>query len=416
MIPDKLQAIQILCKVLDGRSLSGLLGQQAPIVKEYCFGVCRWYDQLDANVQQLLQKPLKDKDDDIHVLLLIGLYQLIHMRTPDHAAINDSVDMTKKLKKLWATKLVNACLRRFLREKDTLLANMSEEGQFAHPDWIIARVKKAWPNDWQRILEANNTQAPMTLRANTAKVSAKEYAARIPESTTSTADTVVQLNKPINALELPGFHEGLVSVQDEASQYVAPLFDLSPGMKVLDACSAPGGKTCHLLERFPEIKLTALDISPGRLEKVQQNLDRLQLKATLIAADASRLNNWWNQEPFDAILIDAPCSATGVIRRHPDIKLLRYDEDIASLAVQQQLLLCSLWKALKPGGQCVYTTCSIFPDENDETIKQFLSTHDDATINPATLPIGQATELGWQAFPQINGHDGFYYCRLLKQS
>lgn len=370
-------------------------------IKAHTYGLCRWFYQLSAIAKQLLDKPLKDKDADIYALILLGLHQIYHSTIKPYAAVTETVEAVLALNKSWAKGLVNACLRRTLREKESLLtvAQKEEMALYAHSPWMIEHLKKTWPNDWKTILETNNQQAPMTLRVNKNGV-----------------QTCVYLDAPLPVNEIEGFQEGTVSVQDEASQYVAPLLQLQPNERVLDACSAPGGKTGHLLETEPHIHLTALDINEQRLQKVKQNLERLRLDSnvTLIATDASDTLSWFDGHCFDKILIDAPCSGTGVIRRHPDIKLLRRKSDLHKFSEQQTNLLNTLWPLLKIGGLLLYTTCSVMPEENELVIDAFLKMHPDAKTRSIQLPIGFAQTHGWQCFPQINRHDGFYYCLFSK--
>lgn len=370
-------------------------------VKAHSYGLCRWFYQLTAIAKQLLDKPLKDKDADIYALILLGLHQIYHSTMKPYAVVTETVDAVLDLKKTWAKGLVNACLRRTLREKNNLLevAQKEETAFYAHPKWIIDHFKKSWPNDWKKILEANNHQAPMALRVNK-----------------NDAQTCVYLEVPLPVKDIAGFAEGSVSVQDEASQYVAPLLQLKTNERVLDACSAPGGKTGHLLETESKIHLTALDVSELRLQKVKQNLERLKLDSNvkLTAGDACQTESWFDGNLFDKILIDAPCSGAGVIRRHPDIKLLRRKSDLQSFSEQQKKILNSLWPLLKVGGLLLYTTCSVMPDENEEVIEIFLKAHSDAQAQKIQLPIGFAQAYGWQCFPEIGRHDGFYYCLLSK--
>lgn len=383
--------------------------EEASFIKNCAYGSCRWYFQLEAIVDLLLSKPLKTKDHDIYYLIIIGIYQLLHSNTAEHAAVSETVNTTKALKKIWARGLVNACLRKFLREKDSLLEqinNNNNQARYAHPDWLINKLKSHWSknNSWEDILNANNTQGPMSLRDNTENNSPPVFR---------------QLDQAVDVMSIPGFVNGKISVQDQASQQAAPLLGIQKNMNVLDACSAPGGKTGHLLELESEINLTALDISEERLLKTKENLERLKFNLNnnikLIACDASDINSWWDKQLFDRILLDAPCSGTGVIRRHPDIKLLRWEEDILGFQTQQLNLLNHLWEVLKPNGKLLYTTCSVLPEENECVIKQFIHTHSDAKVEKIELKIGHQEKHGWQCFPKINGHDGFYYCLLSKK-
>ncbi len=383
--------------LLHGKTLDDALikhkATDHPFVKAHCYGLCRWYFKLDHIAKKLLTKPMKEKDTDIYVLILLGLHQIFHSDIKEHALVSETVEAALVLKKLWAKAVVNACLRRALREKSEL---QSIE-HYAHPQWMIDHVKKSWPSDWQNILQANNHQAPMALRVNKHGEQACVY-----------------LEAPLPVNDIAGFIEGTVSVQDEASQYVAPLLQLKPGDKVLDACAAPGGKTGHMLEIEPNIELTATDISESRLEKVKENLQRLRLDKNVTFKVVDAVKSHWPPESFDKILIDAPCSGTGVIRRHPDIKLLRRQSDIKNFAKQQLEILNTLWLSLKKDGKLVYTTCSIMPEENEHVIHDFLNTHADAKVEKIHVPIGLAQQYGWQCFPRIHRHDGFYYCLLTK--
>lgn len=392
------------------------------LLQELCFGVCRWYQRLSAQIDMLLDKPLKTKDTDVKILLLLGLYQLEFTRIPAHAAISETVQACKQLKKASASGLVNAILRRSQRDKETMLESLSKKTDYvySHPYWLIKRLKQAWPENWQDICAANNERAPMTLRINAQRNSRADYLQQLTDANINATNSPysefgINLEKPANVETLPGFGEGLCSVQDEAAQLAATLLQLEPGQHVLDACAAPGGKTCHLRELEPQLaSLTALEIDAERAKRIHQNLDRLQLKANVVEGDASQPEQWWDQQRYDRILLDAPCSATGVIRRHPDIKLLRRDEDIAALAELQLQILCALWPLLRAHGILLYATCSVLPDENEQVIAQFLAQHSDAQILPIEADWGIAGPAGRQLFPQPQGHDGFYYARIQK--
>lgn len=405
-------------------ALAALDAEDRPFFQELCLGVLRHYFELDAIAQALLSKPLKAKDSDIYAALLIGLYQLRHMRVPDHAAISETVNAAKKLKKVWASKLLNGVLRNYRREEETLLASLQDNASYtsAHPWWLLKKVRKAWPESWQDILAANNQRPPLTLRVNASKSSRDQYIEALKQKNidveaTDFADHGLRLTQSQDVTKLPFFSEGWVSVQDEAAQLSASLLDLKPGQRVLDACCAPGGKTCHILESEPQLaKVVAVELEASRLERVRENLTRLQLSAELHAADASEPDLWWDKKPFDRILLDAPCSATGVIRRHPDIKLLRRESDIDNLAELQLKLLKQLWPLLKDKGILVYATCSILPQENEDILAKFVEIQKDAIHLPIESPWGHSRDFGKQLFPQAKGHDGFYYARLTKKS
>lgn len=384
-----------------------------------CYGVLRWYWQLDTIARQLLQKPLKEKDEDIHLLILMGLFELIHLSTPAHAATSETVQVCLELKKEWAKNLVNAILRNFLRSKEVLLKSCEESltATHNHPAWISKLIQKNWPEDFDSILTANNQQAPMTLRVNSQKMDDATYLEKLTQAEIAAVKHPVigiVLKKPCDVETLPGFSEGMVSVQDPSAQLAALLLQPQNDDAILDACAAPGGKTTHLLELAPQCKLTAVEIDKPRLAKIFDNLHRSKMTANLIHADANLLDSWWNQIPFDKILCDAPCSASGVIRRHPDIKHLRQKDDIAQLADQQFTLLNNLWQTLKIGGTLLYCTCSVFKEENDQVIERFLSFDKHAKVSAIEKELGHNTDYGKQILPGENGMDGFYYCLLMK--
>lgn len=387
--------------------------------QEVCFGTLRQAHLLLALSQPLLNKPLRNKDKDILAAILIGLYQLKFMRTPDHAAISETVNATKKLKKPWAVKLVNAVLRNFLREQASLDTQIERDfaAQTSHPQWLVDHLKESWPEHWKEILAANNHTAPLTLRVNQCKTSRDDYAQTLLQAHElgQLSDQAIVLREHADVTQLPGFGDGLVSVQDEAAQLSAQLLDLAPNQRVLDACCAPGGKTCHILEAESQLaEVVGIELEAHRLKRVEENLTRLGLSATLKVSDALETQQWWDGQAFDRILLDAPCSATGVIRRHPDIKLLRRPEDIAALAKLQGQLLDKLWPLLKPGGRLVYATCSVLPQENTMTVEAFLSRQTDAKLVPMEADWGQPQTAGRQLFPAIGSHDGFYYALLDK--
>ena len=426
----RLQAVRALSPILkqDGSlastlppQLENLAEHEHPLLRELCYGTLRFMPRLQLIAAELMPKPLKRKDLDIQALILLGLYQLGYTRIPAHAAISETVQVTAKLKKPWAKGLINGILRNFQRRQSELADALSRqpEYQHAHPAWLIGKLYKAWPQQAEDILAQNNQQAPMTLRVNQRLVTRQGYSEQLQQagilfSLCPFSEDGITLTQAVDVLQLPGFSQGLVSVQDEAAQLAAGLLEAAAGERILDACAAPGGKTCHLLERQPELaRCLALDISDTRLARVQQNLDRLNLSCQLLAADAAS-NNWWDAEQFDRILLDAPCSATGVIRRNPDIKLLRRPEDITTLAQLQGRILANLWPMLKPGGRLVYATCSVLPEENERVITAFLAQQADASELPIEARWGLARPAGRQLFPQPGGHDGFYYAVLNK--
>ncbi|PCH62915.1 MAG: 16S rRNA (cytosine(967)-C(5))-methyltransferase [SAR86 cluster bacterium] len=422
-------AAKILSQLLQQQgSLSSMLGKYQGIddyslLQELCFGSARWFYLLESLLSKLLARPLKNKDSDLKCLLIVGLYQLRELRIPDYAAINETVSGTKKLNKPWAKSLINGVLRQYLRQQEDLntqLSNSDRAITTAHPQWFVDKLTTQWPNHWQEILSNNNCHPPMTLRINLSKISRPEYIDKLKQlgieaSPGVHAPSSVYLAKPCPVDKLPGFSSGELSVQDEASQLVPNLLALQPQQIVLDACAAPGGKTCHILESEPLLtQLTAIDIDARRLERINENLQRLQLKANLKVGDASAVDTWWDGEAFDRILVDTPCSATGVIRRHPDIKLLRTAENINKLGLSQRQLLANLWQCLKPDGILLYTSCSVLAEENQDIIADFLKSTNNAKHEAITADWGVECRYGRQLFPQESGHDGFYFCLIRK--
>ena len=427
----RLAAARALAVVLSGKaslnsSLPDVLGKvdarDRGLTQELAFGAARWQPRLSGLAERLLQKPFKAADRDVEALLLVGLYQLFYTRIPPHAAIGETVGSAEKLKKPWAKGLLNAVLRNAQRDGEALFAELERDPviRFAHPRWLQKSLKAHWPEHWEAICTANNLHPPMMLRVNHRQVERDTYLAELQEAgieafPCSHSRDGIRLAAACDVTQLPGFAEGRISVQDEAAQLAAGLLDLAPGQRVLDACCAPGGKTCHVLEREPALaEVIALDLEPKRLQRVQENLNRLQLDAQLVAADARATDVWWDGQLFQRILLDAPCSATGVIRRHPDIKLARQADDIAPLAALQGEMLDALWPTLAVGGVLLYATCSVLPTENREVIEAFLSRTPGA--RELDLPKGFGVEQphGRQLLPQDNGHDGFYYAKLIK--
>lgn len=389
------------------------------LIQELSYGTLRWYHQLHGIAELFLARSLKKKDAEIHALLLVGFYQLRHLRVADHAAVDATVEAAGVLGKPWAKRLLNACLRASLREEDRIqsLLDGTEELRFSHPAWLIAAVRRDFPAAWERLLNANNQRPPMTLRVNVARVARDEYHALLTKHGFDAfmhprVDCAIVLREPVSVDRLPGFREGLVSVQDAAAQRAAILLDAPPGCRVLDACAAPGGKTAHILERAPSADVTALDIDVERLERVRENLARLGLRAHLVAADAVEPTRWWDRRPYDRILVDAPCSATGVIRRHPDIKVRREAGDIPKLLHTQSRILDAVWPCLAPGGKLQYVTCSILPEENALQIREFLARHPDAVAQP--IEPGADAE-GKQIVTGDDDMDGFFYASLYKR-
>ena len=412
-----------------GRSLASLHGEfeaqldpkDKPMWQQLTYGTLRFHPALELITLKLLRKKFKNKDYDLQMLLEIGLYQLLHTDIEPFAAINETVNAAKSLDKEWACGLLNACLRNFERDKDTMIRKLNGHPQFqsAMPDWLLAQIKSAWPNDWKEVVKGSNHEAPMFLRINARKTTRDDYLNALDEQGISAeasayADHGIVLHHPVNVTHLPNFAQGFCSVQDEAAQLSGQILPMKNGDKVLDACAAPGGKSCHLLE-LADIELTALEMDEKRAQRIYQNLSRLELSAKVLCTDANATEQWWDGEPFDAILLDAPCSATGVIRRHPDIKYLRHEDDIAQLAQLQAQLLDNLWPTLKSGGFMLYATCSILSSENNQQINAFLARHADANVAPLPIEHGIVCDVGRQFLPTIDAHDGFYYCLLHKQ-
>ncbi|WP_425642294.1 16S rRNA (cytosine(967)-C(5))-methyltransferase RsmB [Marinomonas gallaica] len=433
----RLISAKILEQVLLQRgSLSTQIGKQIGevdydeqgLTKELCFGVCRYYPQLNSIALSLLSKPFEEKDFDLYAALLMGLYQIDHMSTPDHAAVNESVELCRQLDKEWATKLMNAVLRRYQRDRDAILANLTKQPsvEFNMPKWLVKRFKKHWPESFEQIVEATNTHPPMCIRVNESRVSRETYQSMLLEQDTVSRETAfsasgLYLESAVPVFMLPNFDQGDVSVQDESAQLAASLLAPQAGERILDACAAPGGKTGHLLEKQPNIELTAVELEPWRLTRIESNLERLGVSAELICGDASQPAQWWNKQAFDKILLDAPCSATGVIRRNPDIKINRKPDDIDDLVEIQAAILDATWQTLKQGGYMLYATCSLMPEENEQQMAAFLNRQWDASECPLnqlapdqTLAFGKPVSHGVQVFPTVDGQDGFYYCLLQK--
>jgi len=432
----RLLATTVLTEVLlHKRSLTDCLEIHLPLLTDkreqalaqaLCYGVMRWWTRLDAIVQALSTKPFKTKDVDIYVVLLLGIFQQLYLRIPPHAAIAATVELTRQLQKGWATSFVNAVLRNFQRQRDTLLTTIDQQkvAQLAHPEWLLAQFKHDWSDHWHEIAEINNQHPPLTLRVNRRQLTREDYLqhlvkAEISAVPTPHTDNGITLEHPVDVSQLPGFSKGWVSVQDGSAQFAAKLLDVPENATVLDACAAPGGKTAHLLECYQMKSLTVLDNQADRIHTVEQGLQRLHLlenqNITLKCADASEPQSWWNGELFDRILLDVPCSATGIIRRHPDIKYLRQPTDIISLVATQAKLLHATWQLLRPHGKLLYVTCSLLSAENSAQIQQFIATHPDAVLQnlPELTPLATPCAVGNQVLPH-SFFDGFYYACLVK--
>ena len=390
--------------------------------RHLAYGVVRWLTALDWLAGQMLSKPIKQRDRDIQRLILLGLYQLWQDESPAHAAIHETAECARLVEKPWAVAIINAILRRFQRERELWLQRLSEQDeQYAHPLWMLEKLRADWPRDWQNLVTANNHQARMWLRVNRrgpgklAVIEQLQDQGFEVQSHPAAIDAIC-ITPAAQVHALQGFAAGHYSVQDPAAQLAADLLDVQAGMHVLDACAAPGGKACHLLERTPGAKLTAVDHHARRMDLVRENFQRLNLHARLIIADATEPAAWWDGMLFQRILLDAPCSATGVIRRHPEIKHLRQEQHVHEAAQLQQRLLRRLWPLLDPGGILVYATCSIFRDENSTQISNFLAQQSDAGELLADVAWGHGQQHGRQIFPGEQDMDGFYYAVLQKIS
>ncbi|MDX1459591.1 MAG: 16S rRNA (cytosine(967)-C(5))-methyltransferase RsmB [Xanthomonadales bacterium] len=420
----RLLAVRTLGSVLDdGQSLTEALratGQpddrERAFAAHLAYGVLRWKSALEWLAGALLKRPLKRRDRDVQRLILVGLFQLHFEDAPEYAVIHACAETTRTMRKAWATGLINAVLRRYQREREALDSRLADTDQaHAHPRWLLDLLRQDWPEHWASIVEANNRAAPMWLRVNQQRITKDDAKSLLEKEGFTTqeheeAAQALAISPAAPTHGIPGFDNGLFSVQDPAAQLAASWLDAAPGDRLLDACAAPGGKTGHLLERTPKVVLTALDRDAARVELVEQNLARLDLAAQLMAADATEPGSWWDGRPFDRILLDAPCSATGVIRRHPEIKWLRTPEQLDRAVEDQRTLLDALWPLLKPGGILVYATCSVLRRENHQQIHGFLSRHPDA--RECSPPPFEGS--GRQILPGEEDMDGFYYARLCK--
>jgi len=426
----RMAALQALSEVLDSNknlvdseALSRLHdGRDNAYARNLVYGVLRWLSALEWFAAELLAKPLRKRDEDIQRLVLLGIQQLWHDQTASHAAINETAECARLLRKAWAVGLINAVLRRFQREQEQLLNKLGRADQrFAHPEWMLKEIQQNWTEDWQAIVDANNHQAPLWLRINRLKADEAVLTddlqtAGFEVCSHPYAREAISISPAVAVSRIPGFEKGWLSVQDPAAQLARDLLDPQAGDRILDACAAPGGKTAHLLESCPGVTLTALDKRAHRVEKIHQNLDRLGLKAHTIVADAAAVENWWDGEKFNKILLDAPCSATGVIRRHPEIKWLRSTEQVTAVVQTQTKLLNALWPLVETGGILVYATCSVLKRENGHQIEGFLQQHSNAAIVDPNVKWGSAGTTGRQVLPGEAQMDGFYYAVLRKSA
>jgi 16S rRNA (cytosine967-C5)-methyltransferase len=395
-----------------GQARGQLTEHQRSSLQDVGYGVMRYRTELERVLKPLFTKA--PPSPPLDTLLLVAAYQLLHTRTAPHAVVSHAVEVAALLAGQGSRGFVNGVLRNLLRNRDELLdqAHETDAGRYSHPDWWIEKLRGQYPERWESLLAEAQSRAPMTLRVNRRHGNREQYSDRLTKAgiaSTPVGDMGLVLSEPVGVSQLPGFDAGDVTVQDASAQYAAPLLNLHPHQRVLDACAAPGGKTGHILELGNKLELWALDSDAGRIKKVEATLARLKLQARCIAADAGNLSAWWDQAPFDRVLLDAPCSGSGIVRRHPDIKWLRRPEDIPALAAGQARLLDALWQVLRRGGKLVYATCSIFREENRDQASAFLQRHADAREIPVENPLFHQGQIYPDSF-----HDGFFYAVFQK--
>ena len=418
-------AAAVVGNVLAGRSLDAELAvlwargavsaAERPLVQDLCYGTLRFLGGIDAALDRLLDKPLRN--ERLRELLRVAVYQLAQTRAAPYAVVDHAVGACDALGEPAAKGLVNAVLRNFLRRREALeaAARETDVGRYSHPQWWVDKLRAQYPDRYGEILESANRRPPLTLRVNVRATDVEACLAGLEAAGIAAqplGGPAVILERPIPVERIPGFAEGKVSVQDAAAQYAAAILDAPAGARVLDACAAPGGKTAHILERA-DVDLLALDDDPARLERVRSNLTRLNLAARLACGDAAHPAAWWDETPYSHILADVPCSASGVVRRHPDIKWLRRQSDVDAFALRQREILEALWQTLAAGGKLLYATCSVFHEENAAQIERFLERHRDALRLPLPGPHTNAQELAGQILPDAH-HDGFFYALLQK--
>ncbi|GKX50644.1 16S rRNA (cytosine(967)-C(5))-methyltransferase RsmB [Budvicia aquatica] len=418
-------AAKAIGQVLDhGQSLSAVLpdlqktisDKDKGLLQELCFGTLRVLPELEGYLQQLMAKVMTGKQRPLHYLLMVGLYQLVYTRIPPHAAVAETVNGAVALKRPQMKGLINGVMRQFQRQQQELIEQaQTQNSRFLHPSWLLQRIQAAYPEEWPQIVEANNQKPPMWLRVNRQHHSRDEYLALLQQANIEAVGHLgypdaIRLLSPSPVSTLPGFELGWATIQDASAQGCIPFLQPQNGEFILDLCAAPGGKTTHILEAAPEAKVMAVDIDENRLKRVHENLSRLNQQATVLTGDGRAPEKWCNDQQFDRILLDAPCSATGVIRRHPDIKWLRRNSDIAELVLLQKEIIHAIWPRLKSGGTMVYATCSILPEENKYQIDDFVSSHSDAQV----VKIGRSDSQYQQNLPSPEGGDGFFYAKLIK--
>ena len=416
------RAARIVADVAGGASLDRALeptgrgSESSPLLRELTYGTVRHWFSLNEVIDRAMTKRLREDDLLLRALLAVGAYQIRHMRTPAHAAVHETVAAAARIGRTSAKGLVNRVLRRLSTEG---LEPVSEIGRFDQPEWLLDRLRAQRPRDWQALLHASNGRAPMALRVNSARISRPDYAALLADAGIAHRDGIASsslvLARPVRAAELPRFADGWVSVQDEGAQLAAEILDARPGERVLDACAAPGGKALACLERA-RVDLCALDVDERRCEAMRAEFRRLGFDSSAVRRGDATRTDWWDGRPFDRVLLDAPCSGTGTLRRHPDIKLLKRASDLAAYARAQQALLDGLWPVLAPGGTLVYCTCSILDDENERVVSAFLANATDAASEPIHTAVGESAPHGLQLLPSEGGPDGFYYAKLTKRN
>ena len=426
----RLAALETLSDVLDANrsfaeseALSRLRdSRDNAFARHLTYGVLRWLTALEWLLGELLTKPIKKREKEVKRLILLGLQQLWHDQTASHAAINETAECARTLGKPWAVGLINAVLRRFQREHGQLLERLAQtSSQHAHADWMLREIQQDWPKRWQEIVEANNLQAPLWLRINRQKADEVKLRENLKTAGFEIDDhpyavDAIGISPAAAVSRIPGFEAGWLSVQDPAAQLARDLLAPRAGERILDACAAPGGKSAHLLESCAEIELTVLDRQAHRVEILEQTLERLGLNTRTMVADATDVGFWWQGEKFQKILLDAPCSATGVIRRHPEIKWLRSEEQVTTAMQAQANLLAALWPLLEPGGILVYATCSILKRENSQQIQKFLETNSDASLEDPDVEWGVSDSFGRQIIPGEARMDGFFYAVIRKST
>ncbi|MGI9299089.1 MAG: 16S rRNA (cytosine(967)-C(5))-methyltransferase RsmB [Luminiphilus sp.] len=423
ILPVRVASVRLLDDVSHGGSLNTLYGpieasvqdSDRAFLKELVYGSLRLWPLYKGIVRQLLDRPLKAKDSALEALLIMAMYELDECHTPDYASVSAAVDVCNAIDKPWASRLINGCLRRYQRDRWALHDALGDTERAALPGWLYKSLIRSLPDAVSAIADVSKKKPPLTLRVNVQKTSRDDYKAKLQLAgipTQALGASALTLLEPLPVAQIPAFEAGFASVQDHSSQLAAELITFAPGARILDACAAPGGKACHLAELGAQV--TAMDISEARLEKVSENAARLELTIATVACDITEIPHGLIDEAFDSILLDAPCSATGVMRRNPDVKVIRTKADVAQFATLQLSLLNSVWPYLKTGGQLLYATCSLLPDENEDIVSAFLSSTPDAQPAPLPRDVGVQMTFGQQVIPSADYGDGLYYCLIEK--